>query len=587
MNDDNRPEEQASHSLSQEESGSLQQSQQPQSPYHALHAKAQPKQEPLETQETRRLGQVDYSSESQDQAQASSQPNQPSQAESGSQYEPESAYRSLKSLVQPQQQSSTQPPQSQTYPQPYGEQSWAQPVQQYQTQLPVSQQYQGQPYSPQGQSYQQPQMQTYQPYQSQVGYQQSQYRPYQAQYQQPQYQQTGQYPSQPYQQPQYQAYQYPSYPLQLSGAQPQPQYQSQSQPRYRAQPFSQFARPAFTSYFHQPNPTWQAAMYGWLGEVRKRFSNIGYALDLVVLVWYALVSVIGEVTRQFVDPAKLPMWAEFLLSNGPLYAIAIPLSLLVFRTIPKVKRKTSNMGVGMFLALMAISFPLADIGNIIGNILSGLLSNDQAQSSISELLEGLDPISLLLFTVIIGPIFEEWLFRRLLIDRMQQYGEKTAILVSAFAFGLFHGNLFQFFYAFGFGLLLAYAYVRTGKLRYTIAMHMTFNFFGGFLPQMTFLAMDKSTLNAVNRNASAGIANAFATGHGAQVMPLLIFLVFRAVMFITGIVVAIVERKKLVFYRAPEELPAGTRAKTVLGNPGVIIFIVLCALLMIAALFNV
>lgn len=327
-------------------------------------------------------------------------------------------------------------------------------------------------------------------------------------------------------------------------------------------------------------------MYGWLGEVRKRFSNIGYALDLVVLVWYALVSVIGEVTRQFVDPAKLPMWAEFLLSNGPLYAIAIPLSLLVFRTIPKVKRKTSNMGVGMFLALMAISFPLADIGNIIGNILSGLLSNNQAQSSINELIENLDPISLLLFTVIIGPIFEEWLFRRLLIDRMQQYGEKMAILVSAFAFGLFHGNLFQFFYAFGFGLLLAYAYVRTGKLRYTIAMHMTFNFFGGFLPQVLLLPMSKSVRSAVDADIVSGMKHAFAVGHGGEVTPFLAYLVFDGVMFVLGIVIAIVERKKLVFYRAPEELPRGTRAKTVLANPGVIIFIIMSVLLMIAALFN-
>lgn len=328
-------------------------------------------------------------------------------------------------------------------------------------------------------------------------------------------------------------------------------------------------------------------MSRWLQGVRKRFSNIGYALDLVILVWYSLNVIISEVARLFVNPAKLPMWAELLMSNGPLYVVAIPLSLLIFRTIPKVKRKTSDMGVGMFLVLMAISFPLADIGNFIGNILSGLLSNDQAQSSINELIEGLDPISLLLFTVIIGPIFEEWLFRRLLIDRMQQYGEKTAILVSAFAFGLFHGNLFQFFYAFAFGLLLAYAYVRTGKLRYTIAMHMTFNFFGGFLPQVAFLPMSKSVRSAVDMDTFGGVRKAFAAGHGAEVTPLLIYLVFDGVMFIVGIVVAILERKKLVFYKAPEELPAGTRVKTVLANPGVIIFIVLSVLLMIAALFNV
>lgn len=326
-------------------------------------------------------------------------------------------------------------------------------------------------------------------------------------------------------------------------------------------------------------------MSRWLANARKRFSNIGFTLAMVILVWNVLALGISQLSTIFINPKKLPMWAELLMGNGPLYVIAIPLSLLIFRSMPKVKRKTSDMGIGMFLSLMAMSFPLADIGNFIGSILSGLFSNGKAQNSIDELTQNLDPVSLLLFTVIIAPIFEEWLFRRLLIDHTQQYGEKTAILLSAFTFGMFHGNLFQFFYAFGFGLLLAYAYVRTGKLRYTIAMHMTFNFFGGFLPQMTFLTMSKSTANAVNTDIVGGMKKAFAAGHGGEVTPFLIYLIFDIVMFVVGIVVAIVERKKLVFYRAPEELPRGTRAKTVLGNPGINVFIVLCVLEMIMALF--
>lgn len=344
----------------------------------------------------------------------------------------------------------------------------------------------------------------------------------------------------------------------------------------------QYARP--NGPFYQPNPVWQA-MSRWLYNVRKHFSNIGFTLTMVILVWNVLALVIGQVAAIFIDPKKLPMWVELLIGNGPLYAVAIPLSLLIFRAIPKVQRKTSNMGVGMFLTVMAVSFPLTSIGNVIGSVLSGLFSNGKAQNSIDELSQSLDPVSFLLFTVIIAPIFEEWLFRRLLIDRTQQYGEKTAILFSAFAFGLFHGNLFQFFYAFGFGLLLAYVYVRTGKLRYTIAMHMTFNFFGGFLPQMCYLAMSKTTMTAVDNDIVAGMRKAFTTGHGLEVAPLLAYLVFNGVMFIVGIVVAIVQRKKLVFYRAPEELPAGTRARTALGNPGVIIFIILCVIEMIAALF--
>ena len=55
---------------------------------------------------------------------------------------------------------------------------------------------------------------------------------------------------------------------------------------------------------------------------------------------------------------------------------------------------------------------------------------------------------------------------------MRRYGEKTAIVFSALAFALFHMNLFQFFYAFGLGLIFGYVYTRTSRLRYSVLMHM-------------------------------------------------------------------------------------------------------------------
>lgn len=435
---------------------------------------------------------------------------------------------------------------------------------------------------PQYQTYRYPQSQA-QPYQYQQSYQysQSQYpQPQPYQYQQPLY-------AQP--QPQLYRYQQPQYPQPQFQLPLYPQPSQYAQPQYM-QPMPQryaYARPVSNGFWYQPDPARQAAFSRWLGNVRKHFSTIGFTLTMVILVWNVLAFAVGQVVSMVVDPKKLPTWAELLVGNGPLYLVAIPLSLLIFRTVPKVKRKTSDMGVGMFLTLMAISFPISYIGSWIGSFLSALFSAGHAQSSIDNLMQGLDPLSLVLFTVIIGPIFEEWLFRRLLIDRIQQYGEKTAILVSAFAFGLFHGNLFQFFYAFGFGLLLAYVYVRTGKLRYTIAMHMTFNFFGGFLPQAVYLPMSKSTMKAVTSGSSAAYRSVFASGHGAELIPLLAYDLFIVVILIVGVILAIVNRKKLVFFTAPEELPRGVRARTVLGNPGAITFVVVCALVMVLALFNV
>lgn len=352
------------------------------------------------------------------------------------------------------------------------------------------------------------------------------------------------------------------------------------------QPAQQPAASASNAAWYHMDPARQAALTAWLAKARKQFSAVGFALVFVVGIWYFLTTLIRLAISALEVSKNLPMWADLILGNGPLYVAAIPLSLLIFRKLPKVKRKTSTMSVRMFVTVMLASFPISIVGGLIGNLLSALLSNNQAHNGIEELAKGLDPFSLFLFTVIVAPIFEEWLFRRLLIDHVQQYGEKTAILVSAVAFGLFHGNLFQFFYAFGFGLLLAYVYVRTGKLRYTIAMHMTFNFLNGFVSQMMLLPMSDSTLNAVENDIPADIYKVLISGHGMELVPCLIFALFKWVCFIAGIVLIIGNRKKLVFHTAPEELPQGTRVKTVLGNPGAIIYIVLSIMLMIAALFN-
>lgn len=468
-------------------------------------------------------------------------------------------------------------------------------------------QYQPSPYQPyatpsnqsamQSGQYRQPQVQQpayqYQPVQQQPGLQtpmaQSQYSQSQQSQprstQQPQYMQS-QYATSQQSQPQYAQMQQPQAQYGQQYVQSQLSLQPQPQSQYMQPAQQPVATSASNAAWYHVDPARQAAMAAWLGKARKQFSSVGFALVLVVAVWYFL-STLGTLITSWLGVSKdLPMWAQLLLGNGPLYVIAIPLSLLIFRKLPKVKRKKSTMSVGMFVTVMLVSFPISIVGSWIGDFLSGLLSNNRAQNGIAELIEGLDPISLLLFTVIVAPIFEEWLFRRLLIDRVQQYGEKTAILFSAVTFGLFHGNLFQFFYAFGFGLLLAYVYVRTGKLRYTIAMHVTFNFMNGFLGQMVLLPMSDSAMSAIESGSSEELLRMLATSsHGMELAPLLIYVAFTWICLIAGIALMIANRKKLVFHTAPEELPRGTRAKTVLGNPGVIIYIVLSVMLMVAALF--
>ena len=75
----------------------------------------------------------------------------------------------------------------------------------------------------------------------------------------------------------------------------------------------------------------------------------------------------------------------------------------------------------------------------------------------------------------LAPIFEELIFRKLIIDRTRRFGELTSILLSSFLFGLVHCNVYQIFYAFALGLILGYVYMRTGNVILTIIMHVLIN----------------------------------------------------------------------------------------------------------------
>ena len=97
------------------------------------------------------------------------------------------------------------------------------------------------------------------------------------------------------------------------------------------------------------------------------------------------------------------------------------------------------------------------------------------------------PLGLLLGCVI-APLCEEYLFRWLLLNRLRPYGEGFAAGASALCFGLFHGNLSQFFYACAIGVVFAAVVLKTGRLWQAVLLHAMINFIGtGLIPLLSGL----------------------------------------------------------------------------------------------------
>lgn len=400
-------------------------------------------------------------------------------------------------------------------------------------------------------------------------------------------------PTQPQNQPEYGQYAQPTQPTQPAAQQdPENPYWQQPTQQYG---YGQQSQPAYSQYqqnqnqyggqqpaqFQPQQPAQfqpvqlQAQQNDELTESRKRFSTVSIALTLLIAFWIGLTFLASAVV-QTVLHSSYSMLMVYMINAICLYVIAMPLSLLVMRKVPELETRPWAMKAEEFLRLLVMCVPVMVLGSMIGNIFSSIISRGTATNSVSEMVESSDPWLLLIFVVIIGPIFEEWMFRDQIISRLRRYGEKTAILFSALAFALFHTNFYQFFYAFGLGLILGYVYTRTSQLRYSIIMHMCVNAFGSLLPMLLFSHVDSRVLEGSLSSSElmqwVQSVNGTAAGTWAGFACLYVFAYLM--LLVMGVVFFVQHRKKWEFYTTPDELAQGTGASAAFGNVGFVILVV-------------
>ena len=220
---------------------------------------------------------------------------------------------------------------------------------------------------------------------------------------------------------------------------------------------------------------------------RRTASLCAFAAVAVIAIGYALMIVYSVLTRDLAIGEQIATDLWLIVNTVVMDLIAMPLAWVLFvRRIPKASVSESDgaertpLRVSTLLYFFPCVYALAVAGSIPGKI-AGLLGGDLTDPAAAVILD-VDPWAVILCTVILAPVAEELFFRKALIDRLSAYHPTDAILYSALLFGLIHGNLTQFLYAFPIGVLLGIIYWRTKNIRYTILLHMGMNTFGGLLP---------------------------------------------------------------------------------------------------------
>jgi membrane protease YdiL (CAAX protease family) len=318
---------------------------------------------------------------------------------------------------------------------------------------------------------------------------------------------------------------------------------------------------------------------------QKIFRDVGFILLTVMAVAVGLQLLLAKcipmLTGENVS-SQDSSWIKWLATFVPLYLIAVPIGVALFRRIPEESPPKYDLGAKNLAVFLLMCFPMLYGGNIIGSLLSYVLSGGNAVNNLLTYVFDANPLKIVAM-VILAPLIEEYVFRKQLIDRTRQYGEKTAIVFSAFVFALFHGNLYQLFYAFGIGLVFAYVYTRTGRLRYSVALHAIINFMGSVVAPWILSFLDLETLSQID----AADMYAFISANEDMALGLLVlgfYISLLAGLSVTGLVMLIIKRKKLIFLPAAAELAPGARIKTIYINIGMILYVLFCLGMIIYAL---
>ena len=119
----------------------------------------------------------------------------------------------------------------------------------------------------------------------------------------------------------------------------------------------------------------------------------------------------------------------------------------------------------------AISFATSLISMLVETLLPEGISVVGSYESAMDML--MTPPGMI-YIVLVGPIFEELIFRGAIMGSLRKYGDNFAILFSSLLFGLYHGVVLQIPFAFAMGLVLGYACTRW-SMRTAIALHIITN----------------------------------------------------------------------------------------------------------------
>ena len=332
-----------------------------------------------------------------------------------------------------------------------------------------------------------------------------------------------------------------------------------------------------------------------LQDSRKAYSHLGISVIVLFVAYLGSAYTLSYIAAYVMPSLYQTWWFSWLINMLPLYAIAFPAFLWCIKRAPVGAHDPTydaygyvyqkpKFHIGHFCLFFLMAVGLMYIGSFIGNAMMSWMSQKTGASyenGLNDLAANSQPWMIFFGSVVIAPLGEELMFRKLFIDRARRYGDGMAIVLSALLFALFHGNFFQFFYAFFVGAVMAYLYTLTGKFIYPAFMHMGLNFVGMMLMPNLLDWLGLSELATLDPENTAAI-HAFIQAHSSAyaVYSMITLMIYAIMIFAVVMLLYLIFKRKIYLGQGEVILRSEDRALAAFGNKGISICIFLLCFVM-------
>ncbi len=320
-------------------------------------------------------------------------------------------------------------------------------------------------------------------------------------------------------------------------------------------------------------------------DLRRTYSRCGWILLVFAILSMALAFFLDSALALESDAVKAVFSKYALFVNALVIGGATLGAALLLKFIPKSAPKRQKMTAKDFFKLVFIAFGVASIGNLITSFFTNFIyfvSGIELSDRVSAAIVSVEPWQAFVCVVLIAPITEEFLFRKLLIDRLHRHGELLAILTSAVFFGLYHQNVYQLLPTAAAGLVLGYLYCKTGSYLAVTILHAIYNFVGVFPVIFNPKLME---FGGLTTEELAALPVEIYAEYRAAMTGYILFTLIVAAINIFGIILFIINRNKFSTENNAPALLESDKREIIVRTPGIIAAAVVLILLTVRSLF--